>query len=276
LSTFLYHAFGGGLGHAVRTLSLARQLRRHGGRHVVNVNTPFAACLHESGIAILTEEIEALVERLRPELFVVDTFPRGVRGELVRLLEGWSACPRVLIARSLPYDYVTRYRLREWVSRHYDLVLCPGEPTPFDGVRLPPFLMRDREALPAGVLPEIDAIRHFPLIELLPRARVVIGAAGFNLVHECAFVGVPGEFTPMPRRYDDQAKRLKRYWRGWPGSRKASTPENNTMGGAVPGSRRLDPGHPSPTDGATALPPGPVENGAGDAARAVLGLLGKR
>src|SRR5438552_152840 len=39
----LYHAFGGGLGHAVRTLALARQMvRLVGGRHRMLVNTPFA------------------------------------------------------------------------------------------------------------------------------------------------------------------------------------------------------------------------------------------
>ncbi|MGL4551540.1 MAG: hypothetical protein ACRC33_10165 [Gemmataceae bacterium] len=264
----LYHAFGGGLGHAARTLALARALRRVvGGRHVVNVNTPFAGCLREGGVEVVTGDAEELAGRLRPGLFVADTFPRGVCGELARLLEGWSACPRVLIARGLPAEYVARYQLRAWVRRHYDLVLCPGEPTPFDGVALPPLLLRERDelpprsaewplvvgtgtveecagwaaraaaepgarlALPPGVLPRVEAVRHFPLIEVLPRASRVIGAAGYNLVYECAFVGVPGEFTPMPRRYDDQARR-------------ASSAA------------------------------GPVENGAAAAARMVAGLLG--
>ena len=164
--TVLYHATGGGLGHAVRSLSLARQLRRLvGGRHVLLLNTPFASALRaEPGVEMIVtasqataQEVAGLVARTiesaRPDLFVVDTFPRGVGGELVRLLEGWSACPRILIGRGLPPAYVERFRLREFVRRHFDFVCVPGEPSPWDDLdnaaRFNPFLIRDLNELPS-------------------------------------------------------------------------------------------------------------------------------
>jgi hypothetical protein len=93
------------------------------------------------------------VRRFGPDLWVIDTLPRGVVGELVPLLEGWSGCPRVLIARPLKPAYVRACRIAKWVRRHYDLVLVPGEPGPLSelasAVLLPPFMIRDRDELPS-------------------------------------------------------------------------------------------------------------------------------
>ncbi len=280
----LYHALGGGLGHGMRALALARQLsRRLGGRHVLVVNTPFAPALAaaaraEAGLELLAtaggreEIVEFLTRRialLHPDLWVIDTFPRGVVGELVPLLEGWSGCPRVLIARPLKPEYVRACRIEEWVRRHYDLVLLPGEPGPLAGLPraelFPPFLVRDRHELPSrqealalveadepivliagsgnedecrdwrdeasrlathwpsaapplrlalpldGVEPHgtIPLLRHCPLLECLPAVRLLVGSAGYHLVHEARFVGVAGLFQPRQRQYDDQAARLR-------------------------------------------------------------------
>lgn len=279
----LYHALGGGLGHAVRALAVARQLsRRVGGRHVVLVNTPLAPAVQafvaaEPGLEMLSlgglgaDEVAAFVQeqvkRLRPDLFVVDTFPRGVGGELVELLEGWSACPRVLIARPLRREYADRFRLTAFVRRHYDLVLTPGEPGRFAdlpmAVDLPPFLIRDWEELPAreqalqrlqasepvvliagngsvaecrgwqeearrlaqewpGELPPLRlalppgvdeasqrCVWTFPLIDCLPGVRVVVGNAGYHLVHEARAVGVAGLFRARARQYDEQGRRVR-------------------------------------------------------------------
>jgi hypothetical protein len=278
----LYHAVGGGLGHGMRALALARQLARQvGGKHRVIVNTPFAAALAEAargeaGVEWLVaaggrNDIQALLwEQVRlydPDLWVIDTLPRGVVGELVPLLEGWSGCPRILIARPLKDAYVRDCRIEAWVGRHYDLVLIPGEHNPLrdlpGAVFIPPFMIRDRDELPARaealallnaseavvliagtgtedecrewaaqahrlaarwpddapplrlalppgiVAEERTAIRHSPLIECLPGVRLLIGNAGYHLVHEARHVGVPGLFRPRPRRYDEQAKRLR-------------------------------------------------------------------
>ena len=296
----LYHACGGGLGHGMRALALARQLaRRIGGRHRVIVNTPFAPALTEvarrdAGVELLVarggrKEMVALlweqIGLLKPDLWVSDTLPRGVVGELVPLLEGWSGCPRVLVARPLNPAYVRACRVEEWVRHHYDLVLVPGERGPLseleDAVFLPPFVIRDREELPSrqealelvqsrepvvliagtgnedecrewcaeasrlsarwpapapplrlalppasplagrisnpsgaktdwkSVPPGGTAICPCPLIECLPAVRLLIGSAGYHLVHEARFVGVAGLFRARRRQYDDQAGRLR-------------------------------------------------------------------
>jgi hypothetical protein len=284
----LYHALGGGLGHATRALALARQMANVlGGAHHLHINTPFTipfrlALRSEPGLSLHAFSPDASADDLslgtltfirewRPDLLVVDNFPRGVVGELVRVHETWSGCPRVLISRGLPPQYVERYALADFVRRHYDLILAPGEPSPFAGLpgfaTMPPFLVRDRDellpreealrilgadrpvvlvvgsgtdvecqeweriavALAAGwpadapplrlALPPcletrraegaLWAVRHFPLVECLRGVRLLIGNAGYNLVHEARAAGVAGLFAVRGRRYDDQAARLR-------------------------------------------------------------------
>ena len=78
-----------------------------GGQHFLHVNTGFAASFVEAvrsepGLALhafppkpLPEQVVqhtlALLRDWRPDLFVVDTFPRGVAAELVDVLEAGRA-----------------------------------------------------------------------------------------------------------------------------------------------------------------------------------------
>lgn len=48
---------------------------------------------------------------------------------------------------------------------------------------------------------------HFPLLEWLPGADLVIGPCGYNLCYETAALGLPAVFVPQPRLYDDQFAR---------------------------------------------------------------------
>ncbi|HEV3201882.1 MAG TPA: glycosyltransferase [Bryobacteraceae bacterium] len=61
----------------------------------------------------------------RPSCLIVDTFPRGIGGELAGVL-GNLAARKVLVQRELNSRYVEAARLREFVAAHYDLVLAPG------------------------------------------------------------------------------------------------------------------------------------------------------
>jgi hypothetical protein len=165
----LYYALGGGLGHGVRSLALARQLsRRLGGRHLLLFNTPFKAPLEqavasEPGLAcrILAPQVEPagaeafladVLSTFRPDVVVTDTFPRGLGGELAAILPERGDTLRILVSRHLPAAYVERYNLIEFTSQHYDLIVAPGEPSPFAGVlevlRTAPFLIRDAAELP--------------------------------------------------------------------------------------------------------------------------------
>jgi hypothetical protein len=285
----LYYALGGGLGHGVRTLALARQLaRRLGGRHWLLLNTPFAATLlpaiaREPGLTALTLSPQATpreaasfvgdtLAAIQPDLLITDTFPRGLGGELAHLLPDWSGAFRVLISRGLPRAYLETYDLTGFVREHYQLIIAPGERSPFEGrvevQRTGAFLVRDFEellspaeaahvlatdserpvvllvgsgtlsecqeteqlalelqtdwpdtgpplrlALPAEVWagPAVGSavrVSHFPLLECMPAVRLVIGGAGYNLVHEVRALGLPAFFRPRRRKYDDQAGRV--------------------------------------------------------------------
>lgn len=52
-------------------------------------------------------------------------------------------------------------------------------------------------------------MERFPLMDVLPAVRLLIGGAGYNLVHESRATGVPGLFVPRERKYDDQFGRLQ-------------------------------------------------------------------
>ena len=50
---------------------------------------------------------------------------------------------------------------------------------------------------------------HWPLVEWLPGADLIIGGGGYNLVSEARLVGVPLLARALPRRYDPQRRRLR-------------------------------------------------------------------
>ncbi|MCP4848828.1 MAG: hypothetical protein GY899_12875 [Verrucomicrobiaceae bacterium] len=84
---------------------------------------------------------------------VVDTFPRGLAGELPAHLESINV-PKVLVHRDLNPDYVAQYPLTKAV-RLFDLILVPGEDAPFaqeDYAHLTePWFIRDStELLPSS------------------------------------------------------------------------------------------------------------------------------
>jgi hypothetical protein len=281
----LYHAMGGGLGHGTRALAVARQLvLRIGGQHHIIASASFAqshayplsnepnisVCGVQGNPAQVSKIVESKIRELSPNLWIIDTFPRGVVGELREIQQGWSGCPRVLVARGLPLAYVSQCRVYEWVRRHFDLILQAGEPSPFaelgNAVCLPPFFVRDREELlsvpqalarlladepailfvatydefeseqwiaeaegvarswpadgpplrviappniPFRLRSAVPLVRYAPLLECMPGARLVLGNAGYNLVQETRYVGVPGLFLPQPRQYDRQSARLR-------------------------------------------------------------------
>ncbi len=289
----LYYAFGGGLGHGTRAMALARKLARVvGGEHYILLNSPFAATLRQEITReprLQTQELSPLatkvqaaefvrqaIESYRPDALIVDTFPRGLGGELIPVLSHWKRGRRVLIGRTLPAVYVQSYQLDLFISRHYDQLIAPGEASPY-APSLPvhatkAFLIRDFDELPSVAeavrltktaldervilvvasgtdhecretmslamrllrraegrvsvrlgLPEeigngpggdsLRIIRHFPLIECLPAIRVVIGAGGYNLMHEVQALQVPTFARPRQRTYDCQTSRIDKVHR---------------------------------------------------------------
>jgi len=264
----LIYALGGGWGHLVRGLAFARAATRAGHRVRLLVNSPHAdrvdaaAELGPRGELLAIDSTLTRVEQIAAvecaldeapwDLLLVDTFPRGLGGELAaRIPEEGRPC--VWIHRDLHPDYVARYGLREFAA-HYSELWLPGEDAPLAGhpraVRTAPWLVRDpherlsrvaaREALGVGderplvlvsragtpaesaAAPALaarleDALgadvhvrcpSHWPLVELLPGADLLVGAGGYHTVHEARACGVPLLAVPRPRRYDRQARRL--------------------------------------------------------------------
>lgn len=144
--TWLIYALGGGWGHLNRAIALGRIAAREVTVKILT-NSPYglrvaeylavwksqgqsvpelmclSANLPHQAICRQVEEI------LRPENYaclIVDTFPRGLGGELVELLPHLSR-PAILIHRDFSPAYVQAKQLQSWVERHYDQVLIPGD-----------------------------------------------------------------------------------------------------------------------------------------------------
>lgn len=173
---FLYYALGGGLGHAMRTLSLARKNAEFGGTHTVICNSPFSTYVQKQfdresdriKLICLSPQmtpsesavkIDEIFQQVVPEVIVVDTFPRGLGGELVEILSS-TELMKILVCRTLPPRYVSDMGLVEFVGRCFDAVLLPGEESQFsadlkqvfekDKVALcDRFLIRSRHEMPS-------------------------------------------------------------------------------------------------------------------------------
>ncbi|MBD0268521.1 MAG: UDP-N-acetylglucosamine--LPS N-acetylglucosamine transferase, partial [Cyanobacteria bacterium Co-bin8] len=143
---WLIYALGGGWGHLNRTVALGRLAAAHSPVHILT-NSPYAALVNEElerwqqqgqsvphliafsatlEKAALCRQVQAQVISRSYRCLIADTFPRGLGGELADLLPGLN-CPKVLIHRDLNPDYVRSHQLSEFVARHYDLVIVPGE-----------------------------------------------------------------------------------------------------------------------------------------------------
>ena len=137
-SVWLIYALGGGWGHLTRAVSLARVAQA---RHPVRIltNSPYTSRVRRAmpeldlvaidpalSAAAARAQALATIETTGPGCLIVDTFPRGLGGELAGLLRS-LATTKVLVHRDLSPGYVKEARLREFVRSVYDLILVPGE-----------------------------------------------------------------------------------------------------------------------------------------------------
>ena len=257
----LHYAFGGGYGHIVRSLSLLQPLVAAANVDVrLLANSPFIDSVVDfvecmPGVQILrgpndspaaaVEFVSRAWSDFEPDCLIVDTFPRGLGGELVPLFKRFPDVPRVLISRTLPQQYVDEYDLVRFVARNYRQVIVPGEVSPFeslDVLRTAPFFVRSADAVRSetgaanvlfvgtGTHQECEELgqlatevsqfvpegavrfigpddRVFPLFDQLAGARGVVASAGYNLANEVKALGVPALLFARTRKYDDQTLR---------------------------------------------------------------------
>jgi hypothetical protein len=161
------YAFGGGVGHVTRTLAILRQARRLLGAEVrALTNSPHAHLLEAAGIRTtrlvtapgwhpdaLADWVFSAAMAFRPDVFTVDAFPRGILGEMGRVLPH-VPCPTLAILRRLKDEYVRRYGIGLFACERYDataFVEDVGEPlTTAAGGRATetmPAIVRDAEEL---------------------------------------------------------------------------------------------------------------------------------
>jgi hypothetical protein len=292
-----YYALGGGSGHVVRGLAVLAALRRRHPYVAATLLAPGRAAPWARGEDIpfrcppeecrdrqrLGAWIGATLDRLEPELLLVDVFPRGVLGELADILPRLATRPW-LISRWVRPDYYLVPAVRRAVETCYaGLIWCEEPPSGLDRLDLPchrvgPVLIRrpascldpvaaraelavpigvplvlalasgDRQhqqdlvgtlakvrrrlagrgdppslvVLAAGLEPRrgggLTITCHFPAMEVLPAADVVVAAGGYNACWETRALGLPTVFIPQQRPYDDQFRRTR-------GDRVARSPE---------------------------------------------------
>jgi hypothetical protein len=246
---WLIYALGGGWGHLTRAAALARYARCP---VRILTNSPYAAFVSGLDICAIdpalgrehtSRAVLDEIERVQPSLLIIDTFPRGLGGELGHHT---NSAPRVLVQRDV--DELFKTKTAGYVLSNFDTVLNPGEgPLYPNSILTAPWLIRDnfppspRETvlIVAGgnhdelswygqvaaaldlplrcIAPELPPgcpprywVREWPAIEWINRARLVIGGAGYNTVHECAALNVPLVAKPWPRKYDRQFLRARR------------------------------------------------------------------
>jgi len=132
-------ALGGGTGHLLRALAFARAAAARGHRTRILASSLFtdvilrAIAPSEVNVVRATGSADAQRQLARQWLaaeaddaLVVDTFPRGLLGELDGALR---TCPRVLVHRDLADAYALRRETREAAST-FDAILSPGETGP--------------------------------------------------------------------------------------------------------------------------------------------------
>ena len=162
---WLIYALGGGFGHLTRACALARaafpdcQVR-------ILTNSPYAAgaahAMPELDLVALDPEMTPDLARVEvshqimsaaADCLIVDTFPRGLAGELVNVVPAFSGL-KVLVQRDLNPRYAATYKLNAFIANSYDLVVVPGDTTQdrlgpvTHSVTTAPWLIRSRHEMP--------------------------------------------------------------------------------------------------------------------------------
>lgn len=242
--TVVLYALGGGFGHAVRACSLARALERRGSRAVVllpegkvTVAEAVGARCHplarRSSASALRADVDAALSALSPSHLIVDALPAGVLRELTPLPD----VPRRTLLLRLHtrlaasdtrgfHDVIDLEAHLDWrpggiaaesfppvtaaaatttgTLPSADVALLPG-----GDPRLASFLKRLADSLRRRDLRVAvdDGCPAPPSQWVSSGPRVVVGAAGYNLVYETLAHGVWHVAIPRPRAFDDQRRR---------------------------------------------------------------------
>ncbi|WP_017654036.1 hypothetical protein [Fortiea contorta] len=162
-NTWLIYALGGGWGHLTRALSLGRIAATQRKVRIIT-NSPYAQqinnenCLIEwipenTSFSATCLRVQEIIHQTTFNRLIVDTFPRGLGGELVDILPQLHHIPRILIHRDINSRYVAYSQLKSFVINNFEQIIVPGEgdDLPFCDLKTvqhtAPWLIRNSEEL---------------------------------------------------------------------------------------------------------------------------------
>ncbi len=162
--TWLIYALGGGWGHLNRALSLGRIAAKYRKIRIIT-NSPYAQKVNHEGCLVhwipddarfstTCLKVREIILNTNYDCLIVDTFPRGLGGELADILPQLHSIPRILIHRDINPNYIIAKNLRNFVAANFQAVIIPGEGTDLGLADLPnvqhtaPWLIRNAEELP--------------------------------------------------------------------------------------------------------------------------------
>lgn len=136
-NTWLIYALGGGWGHLTRALSLGRIAATQRKVRIIT-NSPYAQqidnenCLvqwipENAGFSATCLQVQAILRQTAYDRLIIDTFPRGLGGELNDIIPQLHHIPRILIHRDINPRYIITKQLRSFVIANFDAVIVPGE-----------------------------------------------------------------------------------------------------------------------------------------------------
>lgn len=197
--TWLIYALGGGWGHLTRALSLGRIAATKRKVRILT-NSPYAVYLSNEGCEIQAiapnagftgtcEQVRDILLKTDYSCLIVDTFPRGLGGELADILpQLQNNISRILIHRDINPNYVQAKELPSFVSKHFDRAIVPGEGEDLPLSELPivqhtaPWLIRNADELP-------DTIRARSLLMKVGESVKTILVCAAGTESELSFFG---------------------------------------------------------------------------------------
>ena len=232
---FVIDGRGGGSGHLVRSLNLYKVLRQSGQKGLIFATgkEPILEFLTEDERPVVSTSLDTPVQA---DTLYQDTFAEGFKG---KPLSGASFNKRVLVARYnrklVPHDLV-----------RFDEVLQPYPsnqsewPKHFsDKMKAVGFLVSPRIRLLAekrmlAILDPMKALKSKGRYKILQTAKalsmpvklydkmtteiegshILSVGAGYNCFYELIQLGANARFLPIPKRYDDQFRRVEMYNNG--------------------------------------------------------------
>ncbi len=226
-----FYACGGGTGHGVRALGLARACRILGLEPLLLAPRRLEPFARWAGVRHLAPPVEPpdaqalrswvlqVLGRFRPDALVVDVFPRGILGELGQDLQRLAPHLTLLCRHVDPRFYALPGM--EFALGRYHLVLATEPPPPalagHPGLRrIPPVtLVAACEIVARGQAPELGVLdltgppRVVPAAPVLRGADVVVAHGGYASYYEILQAGVPAVLLPRRRPLDDQFARVR-------------------------------------------------------------------